>query len=185
MEYRDVYMRSMTVFKDHNLWVLQYEGDLKVNVKLKSFENYEKAEEWLIENGKRITEDFTRLTGEPCVFYIVGEYFDDESLDNIEYLLHNKHDLSIIPTLPTYAFTETAYDMIFNENLIFISQDYGNPIPKHYAYVNENEIKYGINKDKFNKVLEFVKNEDKDEFIEEFKYYDAKTKEEKRNMFLD
>jgi hypothetical protein len=178
----DVYMRSMSVYTDHYLRHLQYENVLKINYKIKSFCSYKEAEEYLMRRGNEITKEFMEEKEQPCVFNIIKEENNDYYTEELD----NKFDLQIIPKYPTFAFNEEAYKMILNEQYIFVSRDWDYDIPKHYVYVKEDNIKYGITKEHFEKVNNSVGycEEDKEKLNKEFDEYDKLSNKSKRELFM-
>jgi hypothetical protein len=76
--------------------------------------------------------------------------------------------------------------MILNEHLIYLSHDWAYEIPKHYAYVNGDNVKYGISKVHFRKVINLreYSEEAKEELNKQFEEYDKLSNESKRELFM-
>lgn len=144
----NVYIRSMTIYPE--LKELHYDCDLNIFTPLAFFTSYENAKEYILKNGKVITEKFFEIHEQGCSLVIIKQnnYIPDEDdLEEIEETL----DLWLGPytSCENYVFTEESYNMLIKEQKILASNDWAEPIPKHIYYVKDDGIYRGITEDQF------------------------------------
>jgi hypothetical protein len=136
----NVYIRSMTTYDDHYHKDLQYKNKLNIFKVVGFFLNNDAAQDWLLKNGKILTDSFYENYEQGCVFSIIpqknlskklleNEGFEDTFDETSLYFVNGKHS--------AFVFSEESYKMVLNENFIYVSHDWGNPIPEYIRYIKE------------------------------------------------
>ncbi len=179
-----MYIRSMCIYTDHfvpkGLNYVDYNKDFIIFNGIGYFDEYEKAYEWLIKNGKKYTEEFNELHNQPCAFVIKkSNTIDIDKCDDFEDYM-SENDLYFLSRDKFhYVFDEKCYEMCLTEHLMYVSHDYDTHFPSWIKYV-KNDIFIGYDCKHIKKIHKFVKYSDNDIYkkkseLEKVKKY-SKTK---------
>ncbi len=141
LTYYSVWLRSMTTYMDHSHKLLQYENELNIVRQIsQDFDEYDKALEWLLKNGKNITKIFQREYDQPCAIIILNRIYDFTYENFYEnFYKYNIPDLYWLEPRLSFVFTEKAYYMTLREHYIFHSHDWDLPYPKWNFYIRNKQ----------------------------------------------
>jgi len=131
----------MTTYTDHHYKSLQYQANLNLSLQLTiDFESFEKALEWLLQNGRNQTLKFQEVYEQPCAFTILERSYDIVDNNFEDYVETNTLGLYWLQPKLSIVFSEQAYRMTMREHLIFLSHDWEIPFPKWNIWIkNKNE----------------------------------------------
>ena len=162
-----------------NLKDLQYNEILNICHSIAFFTTKDQCVDYLIKNGKLITETFNNVYNQGCAFEIIERknlslIYDiisdvefDKKMKSIDlYWCNTKRE--------TYVFSIKSYNMVLIENFIYCLFDWSDPIPEYIKYyTSNNKIIVGYNNDDF--FEDHIKNyENKDKEREKYRLFKIK-----------
>lgn len=122
------------------------------------FINYEMAHKYVLDNGKKITNDFFNDYKQGCSFCILQI---DNTMDGYT----------------IFVFSENSYNMVMNEHIKMVQLFLADPIPNWIVYIKNNTIFYGCNNEFFEKILNIIDKKYHKKYIEEFEKYQIQHKQ--------
>lgn len=163
MELYIVYIRSMCTYKDYYNFdkldkYIEYDDELNIFEPVGFFNNYDSAYNWLIENGKKLTDNFFELHDQGCAFVIVFKKTIQTESDELEDFL-SQTDLYLLDrTRYHYTFSKESNDMCLTEHLRYVSHEWDTNFPNWIKYVQDKDnISIGCNTTHMKKVHKLIK----------------------------
>jgi hypothetical protein len=168
----DFYSVNSKIINNNILYITPYIKELKIISYLITYDNINKAIDYIIRYGKELTELFYETYKQGCVLYILERY-ENEELTNEIYLFNSP--LNYNKNL--YVFSEESYKMVITEHFIYCSNFLLNIIPEWINYVLDGKLYKGCNIEHINNLLKsFIKKEDKLKVLEKFLNFQEKYK---------